>query len=75
VLRIDGYRFFFFSNEGWEPRHVHVERGAGTAKHWLEPVGVAYSSGMTVPELRRATRLIELHRDYILERWYEYFGT
>jgi hypothetical protein len=29
VLRIDGYRFFFFSNEGNEPVHIHVESGDG----------------------------------------------
>ncbi len=27
VLLINGYRFFFFSNEGNEPRHIHVEKG------------------------------------------------
>jgi hypothetical protein len=26
VLRIKGYRFFFFSNEGNEPIHIHVEK-------------------------------------------------
>ena len=38
LLLVDGYRFFFFSNEGTEPPHVHVERGDGYAKFWLEPV-------------------------------------
>lgn len=27
VLRVDGYRFFFYSNEGNEPPHIHVESG------------------------------------------------
>jgi len=27
VLRIRGYRFFFFSDESREPAHVHVESG------------------------------------------------
>jgi hypothetical protein len=26
VIRIHGYRYFFYSNEGSEPPHVHVER-------------------------------------------------
>ncbi|WP_439481025.1 DUF4160 domain-containing protein [Cyclobacterium plantarum] len=38
VLRIGPYRFFFFSNEGNEPPHIHVESGEGHAKFWLEPV-------------------------------------
>ena len=32
VLLVEGYRFFFFSNEGQEPPHVHVRKGGGVAK-------------------------------------------
>src|SRR2546426_8436204 len=36
VLRVRGYRFYFFSRE--EPRpHVHVQHAGGEAKFWLEP--------------------------------------
>ncbi len=38
ILRVDGFRFFFFSNEGFEPSHVHIESGDGYAKFWLNPV-------------------------------------
>jgi hypothetical protein len=27
LLVVEGFRFFFFSREGTEPRHVHVEKG------------------------------------------------
>src|SRR5262249_55675133 len=37
VLIIQGFRFFFFSNEGSEPPHIHVEKGDGYAKFWLNP--------------------------------------
>ncbi len=30
VLRIRGYRFFFFSLEGNEPPHIHVEQAEGS---------------------------------------------
>jgi len=35
----DGFRFFFYSNEGSprEPVHVHVEKGGAEAKFWLLP--------------------------------------
>jgi hypothetical protein len=35
----DGFRFFFYSNEGSprEPVHVHVEEGGTEAKFWLRP--------------------------------------
>ena len=28
VLRWNGYRFYFFSNERGEPAHMHVDKGA-----------------------------------------------
>lgn len=39
VLRVAGYRFFFFSNERQEPAHIHVERGECHAKFWLTGPG------------------------------------
>ena len=35
VLNAGGYRFFFYSLEGSEPPHIHVEYGRSTAKFWL----------------------------------------
>lgn len=37
VLRLGRFRFFFFSNEGNEPPHIHVRAGEDEAKFWLEP--------------------------------------
>lgn len=53
VLRVAGYRFFFFSNERREPAHIHVERAEAYAKFWLTPVSLAGSP--RVPQ-RRAGR-------------------
>jgi hypothetical protein len=36
VLRSGPYRFFFYSSDGPEPPHVHVERDAGRVKFWLD---------------------------------------
>jgi hypothetical protein len=60
VFRHDGYRFFFFSNEGdpREPPHVHVRRGGGEAKFWLMPeVAVAESFGFNAAELNALSEL------------------
>ncbi|MFL6934518.1 MAG: DUF4160 domain-containing protein [Xanthobacteraceae bacterium] len=38
VLRVSGFRFFFYSLEGSEPAHVHIEHGDSIAKFWLNPV-------------------------------------
>ena len=43
VLRVAGFRFFFYSLEGSEPPHIHVEHGDNVAKFWLSPVDLAES--------------------------------
>jgi hypothetical protein len=53
VLRITGFRFFFYSLEGAEPPHIHVEIGEKIAKFWLEPVSLAESHGFRSHELNR----------------------
>ncbi len=75
ALRIGGLRFFFFSNEGTEPPHIHVETGDGHAKFWLEPVTLAYSTGMSSQDLKRARLLVMQHVNEFKERWREHFGT
>lgn len=75
VLLIEGFRFFFFSNEGQEPPHVHVEVGDGHAKFWLAPVELATMHRLKQQEVRRARLLVEEHQQAFLEKWREYFGT
>jgi hypothetical protein len=43
VLNSHGFRFFFFSHEGAEPPHIHIEHGDKVAKYWLNPVDLAMS--------------------------------
>ena len=74
LLVTEGYRFFFFSNEGQEPPHVHVRRGDGVAKVWLETVRIAYSTGLNPAELRRVRELTVEHQVAFLERWNEHLG-
>lgn len=74
VLRIGGFRFFFFSNEGVEPPHVHVESADNYAKFWLAPVSLAQSIGYNSGELNTVRRLVEQNRPLFLERWNDYFG-
>ncbi|MGH7173905.1 MAG: DUF4160 domain-containing protein [Gemmataceae bacterium] len=74
VLRMAGFRFFFFSNEGDEPPHVHVERAEGYAKYWLQPeVRLAWSKRFRQRERTRLQRLVEQHQELFLEKWDEYF--
>ena len=75
ILRIDGYRFFFFSNEGTEPMHVHVESAECHAKFWLQPVVLASSVGYNGIALTRLRKIVDEHAKLFEEKWHEYFGT
>jgi len=74
VLRIYGYRFFFYSLEGTEPPHIHVEHGENVAKFWLQPVSLAESHGFRIHELNRVRLLVIENRLNFLEAWNAYFG-
>ena len=75
VDRKGPYRFFFYSNEGDEPPHVHVERDRKTAKFWLETVVLESSSGFRAHELRKIERLVREKRQEFEEAWNGHFGT
>ena len=74
VLRIGPYRFFFYSGDGHEPPHIHVERDDRIAKFWLAPVRLADSGGFNRAELRDVERLVDENSQVLLEAWNEYFG-
>ena len=73
VLRVGRYRFFFYSNEGQEPAHIHVRAGGDEAKFWLEPVALASNHGFNARELTEIERLIRDHLAPLLEAWNDYF--
>lgn len=74
VLRIGPYRFFFVSLDYPEPPHVHVRREKMVAKFWLNPIALQKAGGFSRVELNRIAILVNENRDYLLERWYEFFG-
>ena len=74
ILREGSYRFFFFSNESTEPRHVHVESGNSYAKFWLDPVELASSIGYKGKELNIIRRMVLENVDFIKEKWDAHFG-
>jgi hypothetical protein len=74
VLRWNGYRFYFFSNEGAEPPHIHIDKGGATAKVWLDPVAMASNLGYSQRELTILLRKVEEEREAFVEGWRAYFG-
>ena len=76
VFRYNGFRFFFYSNEGdpREPIHIHVMKDQGEAKFWPHPqVALARSSGFDARTLRTLARVIQDHAAEIEEAWNVHF--
>ncbi len=77
VLRKDGLRYFFFSNEGSprEPSHIHVKGGGRDAKIWLEPdISVADSYGFNSGEITRILLIVRQNRTLLLRAWHEHLA-
>jgi len=72
ILRIKGYRFFFFSREGNEPAHLHIEQAERYAKFWIAPVQLAVSDGFRNSEIAELRKLVEENSNYLEEKWNEY---
>jgi hypothetical protein len=72
VLRVGRFRFFFFSNEGTEPPHIHVRASGDEVKFWLDPVQLAANYGFNASEINELERLVREHREDLLEAWHEH---
>jgi hypothetical protein len=74
VLKVGPYRFFFYSSDGGEPPHVHVERDDHVAKFWIDPVRLDVSGGYRRPELREIERIVRENARTLLEAWHGFFA-
>ncbi len=74
ILRINAYRFYFYSNEQGEPAHVHIQRERMLAKFWLQSVMLASSTRFSPQELRKLEMLVSENNNVLLEAWNEYFS-
>jgi hypothetical protein len=69
VLRIKGYRFWFYEADLHEPPHVHVGKQGNEAKYWLNPIAVSKSRGFREHELTEIQKIVAEHRNELLEAW------
>ena len=74
LLRVDGYRFFFYSLEDREPPHIHVAHAGRYAKFWLNPATLASNRGFRSHELTVIRQLVLENREFFLEKWNAYFS-
>ncbi len=61
VLRVDGYRFFFFSDEH-KPEHIHIEKADTYVRIELTTLKVTDSYNISRKEINRILKLVKLHR-------------
>lgn len=74
ALREGPYRFFFYSADRDEPKHVHVAHESRVAKFWLDPVRIERSGGLRRSEIHRIQRIIEENHELLMEAWDDYFN-
>ncbi|MDD3695939.1 MAG: DUF4160 domain-containing protein [Lentisphaeria bacterium] len=70
ILRIGGYRFYWYSKEECEPIHIHVRHENRRAKFWLSPLSVARNQGFAEHELKRIKTMLNENLAIIEEAWY-----
>ncbi len=76
IFFLEGFKFFFFSNEGdpREPMHVHVRKDSNLAKFWLHPeVRLADCYGFSPKQLNKIAKIIDNRKAEIEAAWNEHF--
>ncbi len=69
ILRIKGYKFWFYEADLGEPPHIHVGKGGKTAKFWLSPIRVERTGKFKPIELREIGRIIDENISYLISVW------
>jgi hypothetical protein len=74
VMRSGTYRFHFYSDEGNEPSHIHVETPDGECKFWLDPIRLARNKGVLPQHIRQIERIVFENRDFLEGKFYDHFS-
>jgi hypothetical protein len=70
ALRVGPYRFYFYSYDCAERRHMHVDRERRSAKFWIDPeVILADNHGYSRKELREIERIARDHLEALRNEW------
>lgn len=76
ALRVGPYRFYFYSYDCGEPRHMHVDRESKSAKFWLDPeVFMAENHGYGRQELRNIERIAREKLEILRNEWDAFCGS
>ncbi|MDZ7292073.1 MAG: DUF4160 domain-containing protein [candidate division KSB1 bacterium] len=69
VLRVRGYKFWFYEADLAEPPHVHVGKNGKEAKYWLIPITLARVRRFRDHELREIEKILTEHQNDIIKAW------
>src|SRR5690554_8112577 len=74
VFRYQGFKFFFYSNEGnpLEPAHIHVRSGGKEAKFWLAPdLSLARNDGFDARTIRVLLEVVQANQKLLEDAWHD----
>ena len=66
ILRVKGFKFWFYEADLDEPPHIHVGKEGKEAKYWLDLVRIARAGGFKPANLRDAERIIKDNLEFLL---------
>ncbi len=70
ALRKGPYRFYFYSYDCDEPRHMHIDRNNFSSKFWLDPDVTLYNNyGFSRKEVRDIERLLKENLKVLRDEW------
>ncbi len=73
ILKILGWRLFFYPNEGNEPIHSHCQKGEADCKYWISPesfdIAPQFECNLTPTDRREIRKIVFEHFDRIVLEW------
>lgn len=72
ILKVDGFRFHFYSNEGSEPPHINIDYNDGECKFWLEPIVLSKNIGIKQHDIRKIEKIIFENSKFFIEKYNEF---
>jgi hypothetical protein len=78
VMIVNGWRFFFYANEGNEPMHIHCRKAEKECKYWLSSTGFevqrAYAYHLSPGDEREVKRILFEYFEDIETAWRKMHG-
>jgi hypothetical protein len=71
ILRVRGYRFWFYEADLGEPPHVHVGKEGKEAKYWLQPIALVRVRAFREWELGEIEDILAEYQARLLRVWQE----